>query len=235
MSAKRVLLFAALLPVAMPATDGHSQSSNWSIASYVGGGYLPMKDSKDFLSSPGSQYEPDQLGLYLEFTGAYHVGDRHAVVLGVEYVKTAAAWSGAIVARDSQGRTTGLQASVAMTYGYTTIPIDLSYEFHLRGTSEAADPFVGAGMGYYISSLDADVAVLADNSGLLEGSGGTRNGSGYGVHMYVGMAARLSETLDLVTRLRGRYADGMYFSDRPESIDVDFHGLDLTVGVRWAM
>jgi outer membrane protein W len=236
MSWKRVVLVVAAFCVVLPVAGARAQSGDWSLAGYVGAGYLPMKDWEDFASGgERSNYHQDRLGLYLELNGAYYFGERHAVVLGVEHITKTSSLSTAVIETDSQGQEIGIMGAIATTWDFSTIPIDLSYEYHHSGRDVQADPFVGAGVGYYFSKLEADQKILADDTGMLTDESGTRDGNGFGVHLYVGIAAKLSDSLDLVTRLRGRYADGMYFSDEPGDVDVDFHGIDLTVGVRWTI
>jgi outer membrane protein W len=226
----------AVVSVVLPAAGARAQSGDWSLAGYVGAGYLPMKDWEDFASGgERSNYQQDRLGLYLELNGAYYFGERHAVVLGVEHISTGSSVSTALIETDSQGQEIGIMGAIATTWDFSTIPIDISYEYHHSGRDGKADPFVGAGFGYYISKVEAEQKILADDTGMLTDESGTRDGQGFGVHLYVGVAAQLSESLDLVTRLRGRYADAMYFSDESGDIDVDFHGIDLTVGVRWTI
>jgi hypothetical protein len=61
----------------------------------------------------------------------------------------------------------------------------------------------------------------------------SREGEGYGLHAYLGVQAKLTEHLFMVSRLRGRYADGMAFTDKKGEIKVDFTGVDFTLGLGW--
>jgi hypothetical protein len=232
----RIFLFVLLmvshgLP-AMAESDG--PPGRWSVSGYVGAGYLPMDDADEFFSNVAwSDFSIDRLALYGELGGAYHVTDKHAIALSIECITTTASLAGTVVAMNESGEQQGVMAVIWSELGYRTVPINLNYEFHPWGRTGQADVFFGAGVGYYLSEMTGTTEILYDETEFLNDQRVGRDGEGFGVHVCAAVAAKLNRSLSLVTRVRGRYADGMYFTDDPDAIDVDFHGVDVSLGVRW--
>ena len=215
------------------AQESLAQLDRISVSVSGGAGYLPLKDWEDSFSSIlCSHYERDQFGTYSEFRVAYHLTEKHAIALNVESINTSASLYNAMALTDPMGEIRGYASSVC-EWDFSAIPVGLSYEFYLRGSEEEVTPFLGAGGSYFFSKVKAKSYFLHD--GIFEdlSSESTRDGDGYGLHLYAGVQSKLTKHLLIFSRLRGRYSDGMAFTDKKESVKVEFTGFDFTLGLGW--
>ena len=209
-----------------------AQFDRVSVTVSGGAGYLPLKDWKDFAADIlPSYYDQDKFGSYLDFRLSYNFTNKHSIVLNVEDIKTFASLSSVEILTNELGDTTGFGFSVT-EWEFSAIPIGLSYEFHPMRSEEKVSPFIGAGASYFFSEVRGKLFHLY-NSPFKNTLKGTRDGKGYGVHVYVGVQSQLTEHLIVVSRLRGQYADGMAFTDKKGDIKVEFTGVDFTLGLGW--
>jgi len=104
------------------------------------------------------------------------------------------------------------------------------------GVNNTNSPFFGAGVSYFISKLEFKSFAVYDPFffGLFNEQG-AREGKGYGFHVYLGLQSQITQHLHFISRLRGRYADGMGFTDKKGSIKVEFTGIDITLGIDWIL
>ena len=225
------LLFAGL--AACFAQESWAQLDRISVSLSGGAGYLPLKDWEDFATSiSSSHFEKDKFGSYLDLRAVYHLTDRHAVALNVENINTSASLYHAMALTGPTGDTSGYASSVN-TWDFSAIPVGLSYEFYPVRSDESTSLFLGVGVSYFFSELEYKSWFLHDGFFGDLGSKGTRDGEGYGVHAYVGVQSQLTEQLLVESRLRGRYADGMAFTDEERDVKVEFTGMDFTLGLGW--
>jgi outer membrane protein W len=226
-----VLLCAGL--VLCCAQESTAQLNRISVSISGGAGYLPLKDWEDFATSiSSSHFEKDKFGSYLDLRAVYHLTDRHAVALNVESINTSASLYHAMALTGPTGDTSGYASSV-IKWDFSAIPVGLSYEFHPMRSDESTSPFLGFGVSYFFSEVEYKSWFLHDGFFGDLGSKGARDGEGYGVHAYAGVQCQLTEQLLVVSRLRGRYADGMGFTDEEGAVKVEFTGVDFTLGLGW--
>lgn len=228
-----ILVCLCISTVLCWAQKSLAQLDRISVSVNGGAGYVSLEEWEDFYSSISSgHFEKDKFGSFLEFRVAYHPADRHAIALNVENIKTSATLCGAMALIDPGSHTTGYACYVD-EWDFSAIPIGLSYEFYPKGFEGKVSPFFGVGMSYFFSQAEAKSYFL--NNGVFGdlSSEYIREGEGFGVHLYAGVQSRLNEHVFILSRLRGRYADGMAFTDKKGEIKVDFTGVDFTLGLGW--
>lgn len=210
---------------------GSLEAQKVSIGANAGSGQVPLTDWADFFGGVQySHYESDRLALYWELFSRLAIADHHIVKLSVERITTSSSLAAVSVFSPGPG-----SATSTTEWDFSTVPVSLTYEFHLLGFDATSTPYLGAGAAVYFSAVETVTRTLYspdDRVDLLPDSA-TRDGEGYGFHGYVGQRTRITDKLSLSAQIRGRWADGMGFSEDPEDIDVDFTGIDLTVGLEW--
>jgi outer membrane protein W len=210
-----------------------SQDHKVSVSLSGGAGYLPLENWKDFATSVSpSYYKMDKFGQYANLRMSYFLSDKQAIALDIENIKTSASLCAIEIFTNEFGDVVGNGTDV-IEWHFTAIPVGLSYEFYPKSTEGCISPFLGAGASYFFSELTAKQSYLYSPYSYLPLPKGTRTGQGYGLHAYLGILSRLTDHLIVVSRLRGRYADGMAFSDKKGAIKVEFTGVDFTLGLGW--
>ncbi len=203
-----------------------------------------------------ADFERNKLGVCSDIRLTYHLTRKHALSLEVGFIGTSASvYQFRPVAttmdhhtRHGIGEAPEFTDSVLAVYewDFEAIPVGLSYEFYPRSTGGKLSPFVGIGGSFFFSRVryKRDAAYEPDpypglHLGLNEepmtppNKRDDRVGNGYGLHMYAGAQYRLTQRLLALFRLRGRYADGMAFTDEEHDVKVEFTGVDLTLGLGW--
>jgi hypothetical protein len=227
-----VCLFAAI--TLFCSNPSQAQFDRLSFTFSGGAGYVSLNDWGDFCSSVSlSHYEKDKLGTFLESRIAYHLTDKHTIALHVENIKTSAILCGAMVLAGPWSEPED-HACYVDEWDFSATPIGLSYEFFPLGHEEKVSPFLGTGASYFFSKVEAKCNFLHD--GRFEGldSETSRDGDGYGLHVYAGIQSRIAKNLLFISRLRGRFADGMAFTDPKPAAKVEFTGFDFTIGWGWS-
>ena len=194
----------------------HAEAKMFCVGGSFGAGYLPMTDWQNFGSGLNSHYEADAAGLYGEVYGRVQLADRHSLAVSVERISKSAA---------SVTHPSGFRVE----WDFDAVPINVTYEFILRGSGSRTPSFFGLGAGVYHSQVHG----ATSNDPDFPPSSGQRDGWGYGFHGYLGQRAAVTQSLAVSMRVRGRWADGMYFTDEKEDIDVDFTGVDVALGVEF--
>jgi hypothetical protein len=224
------LLFPIALLLLITAQGSQAEPSRLSVRAAIGGGYMPINDFTEFLNDvkPG-HVSRERFSSVLGFDILYDITDQHSVLLGVGNVETSVFLNSVIIYHT--GNDTLGYGSDVVEYSFHAMPIGLSYEFRPWQTRERVAPLVGVGVSYFISELNFRSITVHDPFLGDHSSEGSREGNGYGIHAYAGFQSRISPRLFLFSRVRGRYADGMAFSDPPESIKVEFSGVDIVFGL----
>lgn len=214
------------------AHESLAQFSRISIRGSTGAGYLPLRDWENFCEDIQlSHFSKDRFGSYRNLDIDYHVTEKHIIALTVEDIRTCVSLFGVEVfttVTDTIG-----YASYITEWNFKTTPLGLSYEFHPTGLHRRISPFLGIGISYFISEVKATFFEIHNSLFEKQTQEDTRNGKGYGFHVYIGLQSQIMQHLYLVSRLRGRYADGMGFTDKEGDIKVEFTGIDFTLGVGW--
>jgi hypothetical protein len=216
------------------SNSSQAQLDRFSFTLSGGAGYVSLNDWGDLCSRVSmSHYEKDKLGTFLESRIAYHLTDKHAIALNVENIKTSAILYGAMILTGPWSEPED-HACYVDEWDFSATPVGLSYEFFPLGCEEKVSPFLGAGASYFFSKVEAKCYFL--HNGRFEGldSESSRDGDGYGLHVYAGIQSRIANNLLFISRLRGRFADGMAFTDNKAAAQVEFTGFDFTIGWGWS-
>ena len=234
MSFKRWLIsiFLSLGILLFSALESHAQISRISIRSSCGVGYLPLHDWESYFGEIQlSHFNKDRFGSYWDFDIVYYIAGKHSIAFNIEDIRTSASLFGFIVF--TSGTDTIGYASTVFEWSFKTTPLGLSYEFYPTGLHGKISPFFGIGVSYFISEVKVKSFEIYNT--LFEGPTGedTRYGKGYGFYTYIGLQSQVMQHLYLVSRLRGRYSNGMGFTDKEGDIKVEFTGIDFTFGVGW--
>jgi hypothetical protein len=174
-----------------------------------------------------STYSEDPFGMCVEAFAAYGLTPRHILRLSVERLAAEPSMHSIIVPTDENGNPIGPTFDAFIEWTISTTPVALTYEF--RPTRhDALSPFVGVGGGYFFSKVEGRVVseVLGSGVQTLE-----RRGEGYGVHIDLGIRIPAGEKIAVTCTLRGRYSDGMAFTDEDGAIPVEFTGLSVIIGL----
>ena len=200
-----------------------------SVGLAAGTGHMPLEKWESFAATLQSyQYESDDLGKYSEAWVRYRVSQRHSLRLGVEYIMVSALGTTLMI-----GGANDIIQVYSTTWDFTAVPISLAYELNVERGETAAAPFLGCGVGYYFSDVDATSKELGPR--VFGDTSGSRSGNGLGMCVYAGLRAAVVKGGSLVTQLRYRYADGMVFTEKNGDGKVEFTGVDLTVGIEWSL
>jgi len=209
-------------------TDSYAQPKpgRFSLRGMAGIGYLPMDAWGDFFSSASDNYHKDRFGLYWDVGVVYCITERHSIALTVGIIEISASCH----ERNSF-------FSSAIEWDHRTIPIGLSYEYYLTSLNRWFSPFTGftgLGVSYLLSEVESRSVFVEPLYGRTTEQG-KRTGEGYGFHAYFGIQSQLTPHVHFISRLRGRYADGMGFTDNKGDIKVEFTGIDLMLGLGWRL
>ena len=225
----RFIVCVAVLAAGCIPSYARKSARRFTLEGAIGAGMVPMSEWQDFWEGLGPYREQRLAGFY-ELGLRYHPSPRHVVALSYERLTTEA--SVPVVSYYGTLRDTVGYAFGELQWEFEATPVSVSYEFYPRGTLTDVSPYVGIGVSYYFfAGLSASYTEY-ENTFMPEMSyDGTRGGRGYGVHAYIGCRARLAGRLYFVARVRGRYADGMGFTDQGEDVPVHFGGVDAALGV----
>lgn len=215
------------------AQSGQAWLDRISVSVSGGAGYVSLEDWEDFWSTIGnSKYEKDKLGTFLESRVVYHLSSKHALALNVENIRTEAALYYVMSMWIYPGGEDTLFIACLKEWCFSAVPAGLSYEYYPKGSEKKVSPFFGVGVSYFFSEVEAKGSYLQKER-FGPTSRRTRKGEGYGLHLYVGVQSKLAKHLLIFSRVRGRYADGMAFTDKKGAIKVEFTGVDFTMGLGW--
>ncbi|MFC1557046.1 outer membrane beta-barrel protein [candidate division KSB1 bacterium] len=221
------------------STTVFAQNNPFSVSFSGGPAYLPLSDVVDFtqaagrhISDAGRRYisfEKDDPGSTIDIKIAYRINNWSNIALHAERISIGAKgvsnhfWIG------------GILASVSEEWKFSAFPVGVSYELVLADRNSRFLPVAGIGTSLYISRMtrtDKCIGVCPQGF-VLEGD--KDNQAGYGVQVYFELQSSLNSTLYVNSRLRGRIAHGLTNTDFHvmEEYDVDFTGIDFTLGFGW--
>ena len=215
------------------SSQSQAQFNRLSFTLSGGAGYVSLDDWGDSFSKVSlSHYEKDKFGQFLESRIAYHLTDKYAVAFSLEKINTCASLFLTDVFTSEFGDTVGV-ASHVIEWDFLAVPVGLSFEFYPKSSEDRVAPFLGAGLSYLLSDVEAEYRYVYSERFSSVGGRGSRDGVGYGIHLYVGVQSKLTDHFLIFSRLRGRYADGMAFSEEEGDVKVEFTGFDFTMGWGW--
>jgi hypothetical protein len=233
LAGKIVLVCLCLGIIFFFAQESVAQFEDITLSFNAGTGYLPLKDWKDFSSQFfGEKLEKDKLGTYLDLRLVIHLPKKLALAVDLEKINISASQHYVDLYTSEIGQVTE-NVPMLVEWDFEAIPIGLSYEFYPGSIRKKIYPFLGIGASYFFSKVKARSTNLSDPPPENSVTTSSRDGEGYGLHVYVGSQIELTDRLLLISRLRGRYADGMAFTDKRGDIKVEFTGVDLTLGLGW--
>ncbi len=210
-----------------------AQSNKISFSVSGGAGYLPLDDWKDtFSGNPSDCFREDKFGSYLDFHASYYLTNKHALALDVEHIAVSASLFDVSIRTNEFGHFVGYFQTV-VEWDFSATPIGFSYEFYPNGRESKVSPFLGGGFAYFFSQVRGQSFIYLDQITENQIQKSSRTGKGYGLHVYAGLESKLTDHWVVLSRLRGRYADGMAFTDKPGAIKVEFTGVDFTLGLGW--
>jgi hypothetical protein len=171
----------------------------------------------------------DRLGGFLSLAVAYSLADRHSVTFGVESIESSALLSSPIIYTDEWGDTTGI-GELTVHYDVHGLPLNLSYEYRPALSVGRSRAFLGIGLSYFITDVNAEVTV-DEPSEFPVTYKHRRDGRGYGINAFAGLRSWITPSLYMAPRIRARYADGMAFARSDEDVEVKFTGIDIAFSV----
>lgn len=231
---RAMILVAFVLTLAGP-TQIPAQSSPFSVRITTGAAYPLLRDWGDFGNNVAdSEYQHHTPDTY--FGASFHLAlsDRHAIAIGAERIQTSASLFACSILMNETGDSLGILSVDILNWAFQGIPITLSYEYRRPLSNWCIIPFLGIGLSYFRSQVQADLTYLAQAMPLPDGTGSTRKGEGYGIHATLGLVTQFTKHLQLISQVRYRYADGMAFTDDEGDVKVEFTGFDASLGLGWS-
>jgi hypothetical protein len=188
-----------------------------------------MTEWKDFVASgPNDHYSADDLALYVDAVARVRLANKHGLRLSYGRMFTSADLAGVMNLIPGPGSNT-----VVIEYSFNTAPVGLAYEFFFSGFGHGSTAFAGVGTSIYFTSVETKVRELGISAFPNPSPPESRTGQGLGVELFIGQRAKVSERLSIDAQIRGRWADGLLFSDNAGDIKVEFSGVDVSVFAEW--
>ena len=223
---RRVALLVLIMILAAPT----AQAAKVSLGAGGGTGYMPMNEWEDFtVSGPNSDYHADDLTLYLDLFARFRLADNHAVRASYGWISRSAQWAVYTESTPIPG------GASTVDYEFTTMPFGFGYEYFFAGVDAGSSAYLGLGASVYFTSLEAKVRDLGTDAPPNPEQPRTRDGQGFGVEFVVGQRAAVTEYLSIDAQVRGRWADGLMFSDDRDDVKVKFSGVDVAVFLEWLL
>jgi hypothetical protein len=208
-------------------------SSPFSLRVSVGAIHLPLSDWSDFSGKiSDSYYQKKNPNIYYGLSLNYALGKHHSLNLGTELIKTSASLSSVMFITNYLLDTLDV-VPLVIRWKFQGIPVTLGYEYKLSTFNQRFSPVVGIGASYFISEVEAEVLNISGSPFISSLPKEKRTGRGYGFHASLGLISKLTESLSMISQVRYRYSDGMAFTDKKDSIKVEFTGFDFSVGIGW--
>lgn len=212
-------------------TQAEAHAGSIALRVFAGGVHLPLKEWSDFFGQTSDgYYRQDRFNLYTGGTIHYRLRSHHAVSVGIEVLKTSPSLRISQRLIDEQGNDLGPFITVTH-WKMQGIPLTVGYEYTFGVDSSHWAPVVGVGGSYWVSQVEGQTTVLSPPTGVASPPPLKRTGKGYGLQVSIGVRLQVTRHLVGIPQLRYRYANGMAFSGRKQDIDVEFTGIDGSVGV----
>ncbi|MFC1554938.1 outer membrane beta-barrel protein, partial [candidate division KSB1 bacterium] len=231
--------FLIVLMSTLVSTEVFAQNKPFSISFGGGFGDLPLSDVIDFTKSAGLQisdggrryvsFDKDDHGRNIDLKIVYRINELTNVALHTGRISIRASgvtnhiWFG------------GISATVDEDWKFSAIPVGVSYEIVFADRNSRFLPVVGVGPSFYISRMtriDRPVTIFQNG---FSSEGDEINRVGYGIQVYFELQSSINSSLYVNSRLRGRYTQGMENNDLQvlEKYNIDFSGIDFTLGFGW--
>ncbi len=222
---RRLLTLGTAVVVLFCATPSRAE---FFIGAQVGAGRLQLHDLEDSWSEFGVGYDDDDLALQWELSATWRFAERHAIRLSVERITTEVILH----------HTVDFDPPTSMGFfwseqNFETLPVSASYEFAMWCSQGRAATLIGLGGGIYFSEIEGDVVLYHDDPVLAGSFPDSREGKGYGFHLYLRQTAPITDRLFLSGSVRGRWADGMAFDDDARDIPMEIFDFDVVIGLEW--
>ena len=201
----------------------------------AGPALFPMRAWRDFSRKYlFSRYENQQISLTGKISAGFHINERSSLNLEVEHVVSKATLFFYPYLENPSGPDLGVIQINTTHWKFTGIPVTLSYLHHFRKSSAPWVPYLGMGLSYYFSQVEAEYELLYDpwNIGIPFEEETARTDSGYGTVVVAGMNVPMFGRLHLTPQLRYRWADASAFGDH-DNTTISFTGYDFSVGISW--
>jgi len=220
-------------------TELFGQEKLFSISFGGGNGFMPLKDVIRFTdwASPDIDdacrsyqfFRKEDYGKFGYLKVAYHIDKTWGTSILFETINISA-----------KGKSThisiaGIAGTADEDWDFTTVPISVLYEFFIRGRDNRFSPVFGIGPSLYISKMVRKDVFTSSNSENKSFSEIKETQIGYGLLLFFELQSSINDRFILHSRFQVRLAKGMHINDKQafNSYDVDFTGVDFTLGFGW--
>jgi len=192
-----------------------------SIRLNLGAAHYPLPAWTDFIGQlSNSEYKKDIVNPYGSLALYYDLSPKHSLFIGTEYLRTNA-YLDAVFDDMVEHHT---------AWKFTATPLDLGYEFKLNPGRDGLRQLLTVGVSYFRSEVSGESYTVPE---IFPPEKLKRTGNGYGFFGGIGLEKNYTQSLYTTVNFRARYADGMYFDDDPEDINVEFTSFDVNLGIGW--
>ena len=201
----------------------------------AGPALFPMREWSDYAGEIRySRYEYAPISLTAKLSVGLHLNEISSLNLEIEQLVSFARLFYYPIVEDPSGPSLGVIQLNTTQWIFTAIPVTLSYLHHFRNSSAPWVPYLGLGMSYYSTEVEARYTLLYDpwNIGFPVAEETARKDSGYGTVAVAGMNVPMFGRLHLTPQLRYRWADASAFGG-PDKTTISFTGYDFSVGISW--
>lgn len=216
-----------------------AQNKPFSISFGGGAGSVPLNDvirftdkANEFISDAGRNYQffkKEDHGKFGYVKIAYPNENIWGTALLVETINISARGkSNHISYGDSPG-------SADEVWEFTAVPISVLFEYFFNGRDNRFSPVLGIGPSLYISRVVRKDVFSSATSNEVSFSEVKNTLFGYGVQLYFELQKPINNRFFVNSRFQARLAEGMHVNDEQafNSYDVDFTGVDYTLGFGW--
>ena len=228
-----IYLFVMLI-----SANVYAQKTPLSFRVKAGVAQIPLSEWKSFwtgnLQFRSAAYTTRTPIVFSGLSAHWKWSEKHSLFFGLELMRPKAQLvSSALILNESMD-TVGLMP-YRIDWKFKTIPLTLGYEYRTGFLKNKFEPVIGLGASLMFTELKAKDILMIDANTVITGPGGKRTGNGYGIEGSLGFHTRISDHWNTIWQARYRYSDGMYFSDDPGDIKIEFSGYDFSVGLEYGL
>jgi len=193
---------------------------------------MPLKGfSNRFVGSlPGvpltisTTLEKEDVGRYFDLKIVYNWNEHKGVAFNIEHIGISATGSTEIHRVDI-----GNTSTCAKSWEFTIIPVVFSLEYYIIGRDKKLSPVIGIGYSVYFGKIALKETHLEQN--LVKKYKYSKLGPG--IHVYIGILYNIRNTIFIESRLKARKTVEIPYGFRFSYSNIEFTGVDFTLGVGW--
>jgi len=235
------MTIAALFIVTLGSliNTARAQEKPFSISFGGGAGSVPLNDvirftdnANEFIADAGRSYNffnKADVGKFGFVKIAYHINNNWGTSLLFETINITA-----------KGRSThisfaGIAGTADEEWDFTSFPISVFFEFFFLGRDTRFSPAIGIGPSLNMSRMVRKDVFTSSFTGAISNTKFKDTQIGYGVLLFLEMQSSFYNRFFINSRFQARLAEGMHVIDEQafNSYDVDFSGVNLTLGFGW--